>query len=122
MTTLFQVGVDVHPRKKFSFSSERLSETVSQFSERSTTVSLADETGGGNSVAASTRALAGSLLAYRVSLPRVSLRSGFLGCSSIIRISWSMRRKDEILSQPQLGSLVGSLFGLASKYLGIKCL
>ena len=67
MITLFQVGVDVHPRKKFSFSSERLSETVSQFSERSTTVSLADETGGGNSVAASTRALAGSLLAYRVS-------------------------------------------------------
>jgi len=60
-----EVGVDVHPRKKFSFSSERLSETVSQFSERSTTVSLADETGGGNSVAASTRALAGSLLAYR---------------------------------------------------------
>ena len=59
--------MDVHPRKKFSFSSERLSETVSQFSERSTTVSLADETGGGNSVAASTRALAGSLLAYRVS-------------------------------------------------------
>ena len=67
MITLFQVGVDVHPRKKFSFSSERLSETVSQFSERSTTVSLADETGGGNSVVASTRALAGSLLAYRVS-------------------------------------------------------
>ncbi len=58
-----EVGVDVHPRKKFSFSSERLSETVS-LSERSATVSLADD--GGNSVAASTRALAGSLLAYKV--------------------------------------------------------
>ena len=61
-----EVGVDVHPRKKFSFSSERLSETVS-LSEKSATVSLADTADGGNSVAASTRALAGSLLAYRVS-------------------------------------------------------
>lgn len=61
-----EVGVDVHPRKKFSFSSERLSETVS-LSERSATVSLADTADGNNSVAASTRALAGSLLAYRVS-------------------------------------------------------
>lgn len=62
-TNRLEVGVDVHPRKKFSFSSERLSETVS-LSERSATVSLADD--GGNSVA-STRALAGSLLAYKVS-------------------------------------------------------
>lgn len=60
-TNRLEVGVDVHPRKKFSFSSERLSETVS-LSERSATVSLADD--GGNSVA-STRALAGSLLAYK---------------------------------------------------------
>jgi E3 ubiquitin-protein ligase RNF19A len=60
-----EVGVDVHPRKKFSFSSERLSETVS-LSERSATASLADY-GGGVSEAASTRALAGSLLAYGVS-------------------------------------------------------
>ena len=59
-----EVGVDVHPRKKFSFSSERLSETVS-LSERSATVSLADD--GANSVA-STRALAGSILAYRVNV------------------------------------------------------
>ncbi len=58
-----EVGADVHPRKKYSFSSERLSETVS-LSERSATVSLAD--GDGASVAASTRALAGSLLQYRV--------------------------------------------------------
>ena len=63
-----EVGADVHSlgsnnRKKFSFSSERLSETVS-LSERSATVSLADD--GGNSAAASTRALAGSLLAYKV--------------------------------------------------------
>ena len=64
-TNRLEVGVDVHPRKKFSFSSERLSETVSQMSERSATVSLADD--GGNSVA-STRALAGSLLAYKVLL------------------------------------------------------
>ena len=63
-TNRLEVGVDVHPRKKFSFSSERLSETVS-LSERSATVSLAEDQGG-NSVAASTRALAGSLLAYRV--------------------------------------------------------
>ena len=59
-----EVGVDVHPRKKFSFSSERLSETVS-LSERSATVSFSEEAER-NSVAASTRALAGSLLAYRV--------------------------------------------------------
>ena len=63
-TNRLEVGVDVHPRKKLSFSSERLSETVS-LSERSATVSLDQD--GGNSVAASTRALAGSLLAYRVS-------------------------------------------------------
>jgi len=62
-----EVGADVHTtRKKFSLSSERLSETVS-LSERSATVSLAEE-GGGNSAAASTRALAGSLLAYKVFL------------------------------------------------------
>lgn len=59
-----EVGVDVHPRKKFSFSSERLSETVS-LSERSATVSFSEEAER-NSVAASTRALAGSLLAYRM--------------------------------------------------------
>jgi hypothetical protein len=60
-----EVGADVHTnRKKFSLSSERLSETVS-LSERSATVSLADDAGG-NSAAASTRALAGSLLAYKV--------------------------------------------------------
>lgn len=58
-----EVGADVHTRKKFSFSSERLSETVS-LSERSATVSLADD--GGGSAAASTRALAGSLLAYKL--------------------------------------------------------
>ena len=69
-----QVGADVHSRKKFSFSSERLSETVSlRFvvpwfcsmlklffpSEKSATVSLAED-------GASTRALAGSLLGYRL--------------------------------------------------------
>ena len=54
-----EVGADVHPRKKFSFSSERLSETVS-LSEKSATASLADDG------AASTRALAGSLLQYRM--------------------------------------------------------
>merc|ERR1711963_504379 len=59
-----EVGVDVHPRKKFSFSSERLSETVS-LSERSATVSFSEEAER-NSVVASTRALAGSLLAYRM--------------------------------------------------------
>ena len=37
-----EVGADVHPRKKFSFSSERLSETVS-LSEKSATVSLGDD-------------------------------------------------------------------------------
>jgi hypothetical protein len=64
-----EVGADVHAtRKKFSLSSERLSETVS-LSERSATVSLAEE-GGGNSAAASTRALAGSLLAYKVNCAR----------------------------------------------------
>jgi len=54
-----EVGADVHPRKKFSFSSERLSETVS-LSEKSATVSLGDDGG------ASTRALAGSILQYRM--------------------------------------------------------
>merc|ERR1712236_106171 len=49
-----EVGADVHPRKKYSFSSERLSETVS-LSEKSGSVSLAED-------GASTRALAGSLL------------------------------------------------------------
>jgi len=53
-----EVGADVHSRKKFSFSSERLSETVS-LSEKSATVSLAED-------GASTRALAGSLLGYRL--------------------------------------------------------
>jgi len=53
-----EVGADVHPRKKFSFSSERLSETVS-LSEKSGSVSLAED-------GASTRALAGSLLQYRM--------------------------------------------------------
>lgn len=53
-----EVGADVHPRKKYSFSSERLSETVS-LSEKSGSVSLAED-------GASTRALAGSLLAYRM--------------------------------------------------------
>ena len=55
-----EVGADVHPRKKYSFSSETVS-----LSQRSDTVSLAED---GNSVAASTRALAGSLLAYRVNM------------------------------------------------------
>lgn len=55
-----EVGADVHPRKKYSFSSERLSETVS-LSEKSASLSLADNDG-----AASTRALAGSLLQYRL--------------------------------------------------------
>jgi len=53
-----EVGADIHTRKKFSFSSERLSETVS-LSEKSATVSLAED-------GASTRALAGSLLGYRL--------------------------------------------------------
>ena len=53
-----EVGADVHPRKKYSFSSERLSETVS-LSEKSGSVSLAED-------GASTRALAGSLLSYRI--------------------------------------------------------
>jgi hypothetical protein len=44
-----EVGADVHPRKKYSFSSERLSETVS-LSEKSASVSLAENDG-----AASTR-------------------------------------------------------------------
>ncbi len=69
------VGADVHSglaaanaaaaatRKKFSLSSERLSETVSCcMSERSATVSLAADNDG----AASTRALAGSILGYRM--------------------------------------------------------
>ena len=57
--------VDVHngPRKKLSYSSERLSETIS-LSERSGTISLAD--GDGARSEASTRALAGSLLAYKL--------------------------------------------------------
>ena len=50
-------------RKKFSFSSERLSETIS-LSEKSATISLAD--GDGARSEASTRALAGSLLAYKL--------------------------------------------------------
>lgn len=65
-----EVGADVHPRKKFSFSSERLSETVS-LSEKSATVSLADDGG------ASTRALAGSILQYRMENSSVnSYRTG----------------------------------------------
>ena len=72
-----EVGADVHTtRKKYSLSSERLSETVS-LSERSATVSLAEE-GGGNSAAASTRALAGSLLAYKV-IPLLVAVSKFAG-------------------------------------------
>ena len=59
-----EVGADIHTRKKLSFSSERLSETVS-LSERSATISLADD---GACSAASTRGLAGSILAYRVSV------------------------------------------------------
>ena len=60
-----RLEVDVHngARKKFSFSSERLSETIS-LSERSGTISLAD--GDGARSEASTRALAGSLLAYKL--------------------------------------------------------
>ena len=64
-----EVGADVHTaaaRKKFSLSNERLaSETVSvvSYSERSATVSLAE---GNNDGTASTRALAGSLLHYRM--------------------------------------------------------
>lgn len=62
-----EVGADIHghPRKKYSFSSERLSETVS-LSEKSASVSLVDDG------AASTRALAGSLLAYRMENASVS--------------------------------------------------
>ena len=86
--------MDVHPRKKFSFSSERLSETVSQFSERSTTVSLADETGGGNSVAASTRALAGSLLAYRVS-------TDYFGVEKVEKISKKKTSKYILKKNPK---------------------
>jgi hypothetical protein len=59
-----EVGADIHPRKKYSFSSERLSETVS-LSEKSGSVSLADD-------GASTRALAGSLLAYKMENVSVS--------------------------------------------------
>jgi len=59
-----EVGADVHPRKKYSFSSERLSETVS-LSEKSGSVSLAED-------GASTRALAGSLLAYKLENTSVS--------------------------------------------------
>jgi len=66
-----EVGADIHghPRKKYSFSSERLSETVS-LSEKSASVSLADDG------AASTRALAGSLLAYRMENASVSSYRG----------------------------------------------
>lgn len=62
-----EVGADIHghPRKKYSFSSERLSETVS-LSEKSASVSLMDDG------AASTRAMAGSLLAYRMENASVS--------------------------------------------------
>ena len=64
-----EVGADIHTRKKFSFSSERLSETVS-LSEKSATVSLAED-------GASTRALAGSLLGYRLDATSVnSYRAG----------------------------------------------
>ena len=60
-----RLEVDVHngPRKKLSYSNERLSETIS-LSERSGTISLAD--GDGARSEASTRALAGSLLAYKL--------------------------------------------------------
>ena len=76
-----EVGADVHPRKKYSFSSERLSETVREantiplvkqnsilqvsLSEKSGSVSLAED-------GASTRALAGSLLAYKLENTSVS--------------------------------------------------
>ena len=50
-------------RKKLSYSSERLSETIS-LSERSGTISLADADGARSE--ASTKALAGSLLAYKL--------------------------------------------------------
>ena len=67
-----EVGADVHPRKKYSFSSERLSETVS-LSEKSASVSLAED-------GASTRALAGSLLSYRIEkMENVSVNSNRAG-------------------------------------------
>ncbi len=54
-----EVSADVHTgRKKFSLSSERLSETVS-LSERSATVSLAEDT-------AYARAIAGNFMSYKV--------------------------------------------------------
>jgi E3 ubiquitin-protein ligase RNF19A len=60
-----RLEVDVHngSRKKFSFSSERLSDQIS-LSERSGTISMGD--GDGARSEASTRALAGSLLAYKL--------------------------------------------------------
>ena len=60
-----RLEVDVHngARKKLSYSSERLSETIS-LSERSGTISLADADGARSE--ASTKALAGSLLAYKL--------------------------------------------------------
>ena len=84
-----EVGVDVHPRKKFSFSSERLSETVS-LSERSATVSFSEEAER-NSVAASTRALAGSLLAYRVRIKILKIPNGLYFSSSLATFfSWGI--------------------------------
>ena len=77
-----RLEVDVHngQRKKFSFSRERLSETIS-LSERSATISLAD--GDGARSEASTRALAGSLLAYNIDSQSVGSYHRVIGERSI---------------------------------------
>merc|ERR1719361_580003 len=74
--------VDVHngQRKKFSFSSERLSETIS-LSERSASISLAD--GDGARSEASTKALAGSILAYKLDSQSVGSYHRVIGERSI---------------------------------------
>ena len=77
-----RLEVDVHngARKKLSYSSERLSETIS-LSERSGTISLAD--GDGARSEASTRALAGSLLAYKLDSQSVGSYHRVIGERSI---------------------------------------
>ena len=77
-----RLEVDVHngQRKKFSFSSERLSETIS-LSERSATISLAD--GDGARSEASTKALAGSILAYKLDSQSVGSYHRVIGERSI---------------------------------------
>jgi len=91
-----EVGADVHTRKKFSFSSERLSETVS-LSEKSATVSLGDD-------GASTRALAGSILHYKMENTSVnSYRTGGVtpgSCGSAVSAGVSFKQDGDSVTYP----------------------